>query len=221
MDRMAASPKPRSRRYSNVPPPPTWRWSRTWWAFPLSPLFTPSHPLPLLLHPSSSRSHHSSQLTSSSSLSRPSPSQPPASSHIWSCKQTCGHHFSPYSPLSTHPSPCSTHMKMVGSFPFFPTTPPPTKHHPPRLPHPLLPSASSLSISPLHEPTLQIVLQRLEAGSYFGADCFLLEIPYRTDLVAMQLCECMLLGRAAYDDLMQRFPDNSERIKAAATKLHK
>eukprot|EP00327_Prymnesium_parvum_P015527 CAMPEP_0113284138 /NCGR_PEP_ID=MMETSP0008_2-20120614/29846_1 /TAXON_ID=97485 /ORGANISM="Prymnesium parvum" /LENGTH=2782 /DNA_ID=CAMNT_0000134945 /DNA_START=151 /DNA_END=8500 /DNA_ORIENTATION=+ /assembly_acc=CAM_ASM_000153 len=91
----------------------------------------------------------------------------------------------------------------------------------PETPDPLSRNSSRSSLDTRMSDMDVIVLQRLDDGSHFGVDCFLLEVPFTSDVATLKLCECLLLPRAAYTDLMQRFPDNTEDILNAASKLHR
>eukprot|EP00966_Prymnesium_polylepis_P087236 2019066-Prymnesium_polylepis.1 len=64
-------------------------------------------------------------------------------------------------------------------------------------------------------------VQRLDEGSHFGEENFLLEQPYTFDVRTLKLCESLLLPRSAFSDLMQRFPDQSDLIRRTARKLHR
>ena len=44
-------------------------------------------------------------------------------------------------------------------------------------------------------------------GSNFGSSSLLLWVPQRSDVVAVKLCECLLLKHAAFLELQERFPD--------------
>ena len=67
-----------------------------------------------------------------------------------------------------------------------------------------------------------VLLEKLYDGDHVGVETFLLGRPHTCDIVAIQLCECLLVPRKPYGELMQRFPELTTELttRAEARALH-
>ena len=53
-------------------------------------------------------------------------------------------------------------------------------------------------------------------GDHFGAESFILGTPHTCDLVAANSCECLLLYRRPFIELLRRFPQLSAKLMKTA-----
>ena len=51
-----------------------------------------------------------------------------------------------------------------------------------------------------------VLLEVLTQGDHFGAESFILGTPHTCELMATNECECLLLHRRPFQDLLRRFP---------------
>ena len=61
-----------------------------------------------------------------------------------------------------------------------------------------------------------ILLEKIQNGGSIGAEEFVLGAMHRCDMIAIRLCECLVLRRKSFDDLLSRFPELETTIKEHA-----
>ena len=61
-----------------------------------------------------------------------------------------------------------------------------------------------------------ILLEKVKDGGSIGAEEFVIGALHRCDMIAISLCECLVLRRKPFDELLSRFPELEATIKERA-----